>query len=113
MPSIIRDSKQDAALKEIEKGLETVKLINSMSESTDGSFQLSMTPPKGRPIHIDVEDTEKPGFLSLAKKMKARLVKDIRNKADKFNIAFSEEEEAMLNSSDVPQKPSKAKPNKE
>ncbi len=109
MPSIIRDSKQEAALKEIEKGLETVKVINSMSEATDSSFQLSMIPAKGRPIHIDVEESAKSGFLALAEKMKSKLVKDIRSKAAKFSIAFSEEEEAILNGSDTPKKTNKNK----
>lgn len=98
MAAIIRDNKQDNALVEIESALATVKQLNLMLGSRDMSvvFQIAMVPEKGRGVKVDVNHPEKKIFFSLCTRYRARLIKEIRVKAEKFRISLDSKDLACM-----------------
>ena len=99
MAAIIRDDKQDKALAEIEAGLAAVKQINTLlgrREDDDVLFQVVMVPQKGRGVKVDVRHPEKKLLFSLCIKQRARLVKEIRTKAEKYRISLDDDDLACI-----------------
>jgi len=105
MAAIIRDDKQDNALVEIEAALATVKQLNLMlgDRNMAAVFQIAMVPEKGRGVKVDVVHPEKKIFFSLCAKYRARLVKEIRVKAEKFRISLDSKDLACMEEGENPE----------
>lgn len=105
MPSIIQDSKQLAALKEVEADLDAIQQINTLLAESPSTFHLAMVPKKGKPTYIQITEADQDAFTALANKIKARLVKAVTVKANKYHIAFSDREKALLADDSDQQRP--------
>ena len=95
MPEIIRDEKQNIALKVIEKMLDTVGSINTLLAS-DQSYSISATGRNAKTVKVDIEDPDKNKIRSLLLAYKIRLAKSIETQAKTYRIALSEDEKNAI-----------------
>lgn len=100
MPSIIKNEAQIQALADIEKGLESVDLLNKiiLSDGSGVSLTVSTDTAKGRGATrtVEVDQKEEKALKALCSKMRDRLVKDITQKAGKFQISLDDDDKKKL-----------------
>lgn len=97
MPAIISDSKQQQALQQVSDGLKTVADINTMLDiaAKDNAFTVSAKSRKKPAIVVDEQAATR--IQSAMKNFREKMVKKIRDTAERQRIALSEEDEAILN----------------
>ncbi len=104
MPVIRKDAAQEKALAEITDALATISTLNSVlyagySKPIVINFD---TGESGRnkyvklTISADENDKEHAALIKMAAAQKAKLSKFINNRANKFNISLSKEDEAIM-----------------
>lgn len=97
MPAIISDSKQQQALQQVTDGLKAVSDINTMLDiaAKDNAFTVSAKSRKKPAIVVDEQAATR--IQGAIKAYREKMVKKIRDTADKQRIALSDEDEAILN----------------
>lgn len=97
MPAIISDSKQQQALQQVSDGLKAVADINTMLDiaAKDNAFTVSAKSRKKPAIVVDEQAATR--IQSAMKNFREKMVKKIRDTAERQRIALSEEDEAILN----------------
>lgn len=97
MPAIISDSKQQQALQQVSDGLKAVADINTMLDiaTKDNAFTVSAKSRKKPAIVVDEQAATR--IQSAMKNFREKMVKKIRDTAERQRIALSEEDEAILN----------------
>lgn len=97
MPAIISDSKQQQALQQVTDGLKAVSDINTMLDiaAKDKAFTVSAKSRKKPVIVVDEQAATR--IQGAIKAYRDKMVKKIRDTADKQRIALSDEDEAILN----------------
>ncbi len=97
MPAIISDSKQQQALQQVSDGLKAVADINTMLDTAakDNAFTVSAKSRKKPAIVVDEQAATR--IQSAMKNFREKMVKKIRDTAERQRIALSEEDEAILN----------------
>lgn len=97
MPAIISDSKQQQALQQVMDGLKAVSDINTMLDiaAKDNAFTVSAKSRKKPSIVVDEQAATR--IQGAIKAYRDKMVKKIRDTADKQRIALSDEDEAILN----------------
>lgn len=97
MPAIISDSKQQQALQQVSDGLKAVADINTMLDiaAKDNAFTVSAKSRKKPAIVVDEQAATR--IQSAMKNFREKMVKKIRDTAERRRIALSEEDEAILN----------------
>lgn len=97
MPAIISDSKQQQALQQVMDGLKAVSDINTMLDiaAKDNAFTVSAKSRKKPAIVVDEQAATR--IQGAIKAYRDKMVKKIRDTADKQRIALSDEDEAILN----------------
>ena len=97
MPAIISDSKQQQALQQVSDGLKAVADINTMLDiaAKDNAFTVSAKSRKKPAIVVDEQVATR--IQSAMKNFREKMVKKIRDTAERQRIALSEEDEAILN----------------
>ena len=97
MPAIISDSKQQQALQQVTDGLKAVSDINTMLDiaAKDNAFTVSAKSRKKPAIVVDEQAATR--IQGSVKAYRDKMVKKIRDTADKQRIALSDEDEAILN----------------
>lgn len=97
MPAIINDSKQQQALQQVMDGLKAVSDINTMLDiaAKDNAFTVSAKSRKKPAIVVDEQAATR--IQGAIKAYRDKMVKKIRDTADKQRIALSDEDEAILN----------------
>lgn len=97
MPAIISDSKQQQALQQVTDGLKAVADINTMLDiaAKDNAFTVSAKSRKKPAIVVDEQAATR--IQSAMKNFREKMVKKIRDTAERQRIALSEEDEAILN----------------
>lgn len=97
MPAIISDSKQQQALQQVSDGLKAVADINTMLDiaAKDNAFTVSAKSRKKPAIVVDEQAATR--IQSAMKNFREKMVKKIRDTAERQRIALSEEDEDILN----------------
>ena len=97
MPAIISDSKQQQALQQVTDGLKAIADINTMLDiaAKDNAFTVSAKSRKKPAIVVDEQAAAR--IQSAMKNFREKMVKKIRDTAERQRIALSEEDEAILN----------------
>lgn len=97
MPAIISDSKQQQALQQVTDGLKAVSDINTMLDiaAKDNAFTVSAKSRKKPAIVVDEQAATR--IQGAIKAYRDKMVKKIRDTAEKQRIALSDEDEAILN----------------
>lgn len=97
MPAIISDSKQQQALQQVSDGLKAVADINTMLDiaAKDNAFTVSAKSRKKPAIVVDEQAATR--IQSAMKNFREKMVKKIRDTAERQRIALSEEDEVILN----------------
>lgn len=97
MPAIISDSKQQQALQQVMDGLKAVSDINTLLDiaAKDNAFTVSAKSRKKPAIVVDEQAATR--IQGAIKVYRDKMVKKIRDTADKQRIALSDEDEAILN----------------
>lgn len=97
MPAIISDSKQQQALQQVSDGLKAVADINTMLDiaAKDNAFTVSAKGRKKPAIVVDEQAATR--IQSAMKNFREKMVKKIRDTAERQRIALSEEDEVILN----------------
>jgi len=101
MPTIIQNEDQIRALAEIEEKLQLLETLDKAEQGSAETVTVTIgAPTRGRAtpckITLTNEDKEFDRALALVSEYKKRLVKDIKDKAKKFKIQFSDAERKLL-----------------
>jgi hypothetical protein len=100
MPTIRKNTAQEQALKEISDALNEVKSINQvLQEDFQGTISIVLANKKGKGGNVKITnfgEKERAKILSMVVAYRSRTIKELRNKASKFNIKLEEEDEQIL-----------------
>lgn len=114
MANLIQDNAQVNALNAINSMLEEVKILNERILSSKPytiEVEHKKSPKqKQTKAAIVLDRTLAPKLVTILRVQRERRVKDIRAKAEKYRIALSESEVALLSDEALTQEESKAKP---
>ncbi|MFP5522026.1 hypothetical protein [Peptococcus simiae] len=95
MAKILDTAEQKEALREITEGLKVIQDIDKVLAS-DGPFFLGILSDNKLKISLDTHTSESGQVERLLGKLRAKIAKKIPSQADKYHIALTDEEEALL-----------------
>lgn len=98
MAAIIQDKKQEQALEDIEKALDTIRRINLMRSGwAHGSgAQVVMVPAMGRSIKLGIEAQDQKSLDAMCAKYRARSIATVRRLAAKYRIDLDDDDLACM-----------------
>lgn len=94
MATIIKNDDQIKALNDIEQNLALVSQINQIVATEGEGTYLGFG--TGKANRLDIAEPERKILLNLCTKMKDRITKDIRAKANKYKISLDENDLNIL-----------------
>lgn len=92
MPEIIQDNEQMAALDDIKKRLDEIKLINTLIQNSGYSYTLKVN--RKQTVAIDTDYSRR--IKSILEAQRARRIKDITSKAAKHHISLDDEDRKIM-----------------
>lgn len=94
MAKIIKDTKQEQALAEVEQNLHQIGMINKLLTDTN-SYKIIADDVKAAKIDIDEALSDK--VSAILKAQKTKLTKATKSIAAKYRIELEDSEQALLN----------------
>lgn len=96
MASIIKNEEQIKALQEVEENLETIKQLNQVIASGGQGAFIGITPAKGKPLKVEVNEKDRKSVVALCSKIRERATRETLAKAEKYHISLNDEEVKVL-----------------